>query len=211
MDVWSGLQLFCAATTVALNYSRCSADTLQVQSVRVLPLRLGSGELEPPGKKTKKNSTLIFQFRRAALQSGRKQIVLNGLRNKQTIKTYKEPILFFSKLNHITFYGCTSTTTTSTRSTFRGDGDMPKITQFHIITILVTNWVEAQNISGSMILLSLQSGIMSRFGCVHTAATGDVAQYFCGLLTKSPTRIHAPPTQILHSDARKTFFFNPFR
>lgn len=53
MDVWSGLQLFCAATTVALNYSRCSADTLQVQAV--LPLRLGSGELEPPGKKTKKN------------------------------------------------------------------------------------------------------------------------------------------------------------
>lgn len=210
MDVWSGLQLFCAAATVALNYSRCGADTLQLQSVRVLPLRHGSGDLEPPEKGKKKTcSTLIFQFRCPTPQSGMKQIVLNGLRNKQTIKNYKEPILFFlffSKLNHITFYGCTSTTTTSTHSTFRGGGDMPKITQFHIITILVTKRVEAQDISSSMILLSLQSGIMSRFGSVHTAATGDVAQYFCGLLTKSPTRIHAPPTQILHSDARKTCF-----
>lgn len=62
MDVWSGLQLFCAATTVALNYSRCGTDTLQVQSVRVLPLRLGSGELEPPGKKKKKKNMQHFNF-----------------------------------------------------------------------------------------------------------------------------------------------------
>lgn len=132
MDVWSGLQLFCAAATVALNYSRCGADTLQLQSVRVLPLRHGSGDLEPPEKGKKKTcSTLIFQFRCPTPQSGMKQIVLNGLRNKQTMKNHKEPILFFSKLNHITFYGCTSTTTTSTHSTFRGGGENHPISYYH--------------------------------------------------------------------------------
>lgn len=206
MDVWSGLQLFCAAATVALNYSRCGADTPQLQSVRVLPLRHGSGDLEPPEKGKKKTcSTLIFQFRCPTPQSGMKQIVLNGLRNKQTIKNYKEPILFFCfffkiKSYHILWLHVNNNNinTQHVQRRWRYAENHP-ISYYHHFSNKPGGSTKHQQLNDS-------AGIMSRFGSVHTAATGDVAQYFCGLLTESPTRIHAPPTQILHSDARKTCF-----
>lgn len=47
-------QLFCAAIVISLNYSRCDAETLRLHLVCVLQLRHGSGDLEPLGRKTKK-------------------------------------------------------------------------------------------------------------------------------------------------------------